>query len=327
MAEYKNVLVHCEAADGKLTSMATELLGVGSRLARELDEQLCALLTGTGIAPKEAIAFGADKVYVLDEKPPDEATTDYFLTAFDGVIEQLMPRVMLFGQTPAGRDIAPRIAFRRNTAAVLDCVSLEIDKESKRLLQTKPVSGGNALAVFSDPQIATVRPKAMAPLAKDDQRKGEVHTIHVDINAAGTGTMLLERAVVPSEGIKLEEARVIVSGGRGIGDAEGFKQLEELARLLHGAVGASRPPCDNGWVPNSYLIGLTGKVVSPDVYIAVAISGASQHLSGCSGSKTIVAFNKDSEANIFRMAQFGIVGDWKRIIPAFASRVKALKNE
>ena len=133
--------------------------------------------------------------------------------------------------------------------------------------------------------------------------------------------------MVPSEGIKLEEARVIVSGGRGIGDAEGFKQLEELARLLHGAVGASRPPCDNGWVPNSYLIGLTGKVVSPDVYIAVAISGASQHLSGCSGSKTIVAFNKDSEANIFRMAQFGIVGDWKRIIPAFASRVKALKNE
>jgi electron transfer flavoprotein alpha subunit len=327
MAEYKNVLVHCEATDGKLTSIATELLGAGSRLALDLGEQLYAVLTSDGHAAQEAIAFGADKVYVLDGLLSNEHTADSYLAVLDRVIERLMPRVILFGQTPSGRDLAPRIAFRWNTAAVLDCVSLEIDKESKRLLQTKPVSGGNALAVFScdyDPQVVTVRPKAMAPLAKDNDRTGEVHTVAADIDAASTGARLLERVVVPREGIKLEEARVIVSGGRGIGDAEGFKQLGELAGLLRGAVGASRPPCDSGWVPDSYLIGLTGKVVSPDLYIAVGISGASQHLSGCSGSKTIVAINKDAEANIFRVAQFGIVGDWKKSVPAFAARVKEL---
>jgi len=148
--------------------------------------------------------------------------------------------------------------------------------------------------------------------------------VAADIDPAAIKVKLLEKKVEAAAGIKLEEAHVIVTGGRGIGSAEGFKQLEDLANLLKGAVGASRPPCDNGWVPDSSQIGLTGKIVSPDLYIAVALSGSSQHLSGCSGAKTIVAINKDPEANIFRVAQFGVVGDWKKVLPAFTEKVKEL---
>jgi electron transfer flavoprotein alpha subunit len=191
---------------------------------------------------------------------------------------------------------------------------------------TKPVYGGNAQSVQVcdvDPQIATVRSKAMTPLARDESRKGEIITMSAGIDPASVRTRLLERKI-ESTGIKLEDAHVIVTGGRGIGGPDGFKQLEELARILKGAVGASRPACDNKWVPDSLQVGLTGKIVSPDLYIAVAVSGSSQHLSGCSGSKVIVAINKDAEANIFKVAHFGIVADWKKALPAFTNKVKEL---
>jgi electron transfer flavoprotein alpha subunit len=329
VAEYKDVLVHCEAAEGKLTSMATELLGAGSRLAHDLGEKLCAVLTGSNISglAQEAIAFGADKVYVVDDPLLKDYLTDAYLLVMDKLVKQVMPQILLLGQTPLGRDLAPRLAFRLNTAASLDCVALAIDPASKRLLQTKPVYGGNAQAIFiceSYPQIATVRSKAMSPLRKDTARKGEVITIAAGIDPSAIRAKLLERKVEAAAGIKLEEAHVIVTGGRGIGSVEGFKQLEELAKLLKGAVGASRPPCDNHWVPDSLQIGLTGKIVSPDLYIAVAVSGSSQHLSGCSGSKTIIAINKDPEANIFRVAHYGVVGDWKKAIPAFTAKVRQL---
>lgn len=329
MAEYKDVLVHCETAEGKLTSIAIELLGAGSRLAHDLGEKLGAVLTGsniTGLA-QEAIAFGADKVYVVDDPLLKDYLTDAYFSVMEKVVKQAMPQILLFGQTSLGRDLAPRLAFRLKTAASLDCVALAIDPSSKRLLQTKPVYGGNAQAIFmceSYPQIATVRSKAISPLGKDTSRKGEIITIIAGIDPSAVRTKLLEKKIEPAAGIKLEEAHVIVSGGRGIGSAEGFKQLEELARLLKGAVGASRPPCDNGWVPDNLQIGLTGKIVSPDLYIAVALSGSSQHLSGCSGAKTIVAINKDPEANIFRMAHYGVVGDWKKAIPAFIAKVRQL---
>jgi electron transfer flavoprotein alpha subunit len=196
------------------------------------------------------------------------------------------------------------------------------------MLQTKPVFGGNALSVQycqTDPQIATLRVKALTPSEKDTNRQGEVINMPANTDATKSiRTKILDRKVETAPGIKLEDAKVIIAGGRGIGSAEGFKQLEELAKILKGAVGASRPPCDNKWVPDNLQIGLTGKIVSPDLYIAVALSGASQHVSGCSGSKVVVAINKDPEANIFKVAHYGIVADWNKALPAFTAKVKQL---
>ena len=195
------------------------------------------------------------------------------------------------------------------------------------MLQTKPVYGGNAQVIQvceANPQIATVRSKAMTPAEKDANRKGEVIKVAAGIDPASVRTKILERKIEAAAGIKLEDAQVIVTGGRGIGGPDGFKQLGELAGILKGALGASRPPCDNKWVPDTLQVGLTGKIVSPDVYIAVAVSGSSQHLSGCSGSKVIVAINKDPEANIFKVAHYGIVADWKKALPAFTAKGKEL---
>jgi len=243
------------------------------------------------------------------------------------LVKQVMPQILILGQTSTGRDLAPRLAFRLETAASMDCIELAIDPDSKLMLQTKPVYGGNAQAIFtceSYPQMATVRVKAMTPLERDASREGEVVTIKAELDPSAIRTKVLEKVPEEVEGIKLEDAEVVVSGGRGIGSAEGFKQLEELAKILRGAVGATRPPCDNGWVSDLLQVGLTGKIVAPELYIGVALSGSSQHMSGCSGSKNIVAINKDAEANIFKIAQFGVVGDWRKVLPAFTSKVKEL---
>ena len=329
MAEYKGVMIFGEATEGKLASIATELLGCGRKLADDLGQELSAVLVGSGISnlAQEAIAFGADKAYVVDDPLLKDYQTDSYVSVMEKVVGQVMPQVLLLGQTSIGRDLAPRLAFRLNTAASMGCLELAIDPESKLLLQTKPVYGGNAQAVFvceSFPQIATVRAKAMAPLERDESRKGEVITIDAGLDPSAIRTKVLEKVAEKVEGIRLEDAEVIVSGGRGIGSVEGFQQLEELARMLKGAVGATRPPCDNEWVPAGAQIGLTGKIVAPDLYIAVALSGSSQHMSGCSGSKTIVAINKDPEANIFREARFGVVGDWKKALPTFTEKLKEL---
>jgi len=329
MAEYKGVMVFCEATEGKLAAIATELLGCGRKLADDLGQELSAVLVGSGISglAQEAIAFGADKAYVVDDTLLQDYQTDSYVSVMEKVVKQAIPQILLLGQTSIGRDLAPRLAFRLNTAASMGCLELAIDPESKLLLQTKPVYGGNAQAVFvceSYPQIATVRAKAMAPLERDESRKGEVITIDAGLDPSAIRAKVLEKVAEKVEGIRLEDAEVVVSGGRGIGSAEGFEQLEELARMLKGAVGATRPPCDNEWVPAGAQIGLTGKIIAPELYIAVALSGSSQHMSGCSGSKTIVAINKDPEANIFREARFGVVGDWKKALPALTDKIKEL---
>lgn len=329
MSDYKGVMVHCEVAEGKLASIATELLGCGRKLADELGEELSAALVGSGVSglAQEAIAFGADKAYTVDDALLKDYETDSYVSVMEKVAKQAMPQIILMGQTNTGRDLAPRLAFRLETAVTLDCVELAIDPDSKLLQMTKPVYGGNARAIYTSesmPQMATVRAKAMEPLAKDDSRKGEVVNVDAGLDASAIKAKVLETVVEEVAGIKLEDAPVIITGGRGIGGPEGFKDLEELAKLLKGAVGASRPPCDNGWVPDTMQIGLTGKIVSPDLYIAVALSGSSQHLAGCSGSKSIVAVNRDPEANIFKEASYGVVGDWKKIIPALTEKVKEL---
>lgn len=332
MAEYKGVMAYGEVAEGKLASIAAEELGAGRKLADELGQELYAVLLGSGVSgsAQEAIALGADKVYVVDDPLLEDYQTDTHVNVMEKVIKQVMPQVLIMGQTPIGRDLAPRLAFRLETTATLDCIELAIDPESKRLLQTKPVYGGNAQIVVtgeSYPQIVTVRTKAMSPLEPDNSRQGEIINIDAGIDPSAIRTRVLEKVAEEIEGIKLEDAEVVVAGGRGIGGSEGFGQLEELARALKGAVGASRPPCDNGWVPETHQIGLTGKIVAPELYIAVALSGSSQHMSGCSGCKNIVAINKDPEANIFREARFGVVGDWKKVLPAFTEKVKELLAE
>src|SRR5208283_531462 len=332
MADNKGVMILIETTDGKLTNMAQELLGAGRKLANDLTEELSALVVGAGVAnvANEVIAFGADKVYVVDSPLLKDYRTDAYVSVVEKVVKQINPRIILMGQTTIGRDLAPRAACRLATGAILDCIALEIDAATKQLLMTKPVYGGNARAVYTMetmPQVATVRPKAMTALAPDSSRKGDVFTIDAGLDPAAIRTNVLQKVVAEVEGIKLEDAAIVVAGGRGIGGPEGFKQLEELAKVLKGAVGATRPPCDAGWVPDTIQIGLTGKIVSPYVYFAVAISGASQHMAGCSGSKNIIAINRDAEAAIFKEARFGVVGDWKKIIPAFEAKVKELQSK
>ncbi len=329
MAEYKGVMVYGEILDGKLSSITTELLGCGRQLADQLKEELFCVLAGDklGEAAKSAIIYGADKVYTVEDALLKEYQTDSYVAVMEKVVKDVLPRILLLGQTSVGRDLAPRLAFRLGVGLSMDCIELGIDPETKLLRQTRPVYGGNARATFileAMPQMATVRQKAMSPLAPDESRKGEIIPVKVELDPAKIRTKVLDTVKEEVVGIKLEDAQVVVAGGRGVGGPEGFKQLEELAKVLKGAVGASRPPCDNKWVPDTLQIGLTGKIVTPELYIAVAISGASQHIAGCSGAKNIVAINKDPEANIFKEARFGVVGDWKQVLPAFTEKIKEL---
>jgi len=332
MAEYQGVMIFCDVTEGRLAAITTEILGGGRKLADDLGQELSAILVGSGVSSlaQEVIAFGADKVYVIDDPLLQDYQTDSYVSVMEKAAKQVMPEILIMGQTAIGRDLAPRLAFRLGTAASLDCQELAIDPDSKRLLQTKPVYGGNAQAIFTfdtNPQIVTVRSKAMAPLEQDDSRQGEVITIDAGLDLSAIRTSVVEKVKEEVEGVKLEDAAVVVSGGRGIGGAEGFKQLEDLARLFKGAVGASRPPCDNAWVPTTFQVGLTGKIIAPDVYIAIALSGSSQHMSGCSGSKSIIAINKDPEANIVKQARYAVIGDWKKVLPSFTNKAKELLAE
>ena len=331
MADNKGVLVVGDITEGKLAAITAEMLGAGKKLATKLGEPLCAALLGSGVKglAAEAIAFGADKVFVVDDANLKDYQSDAYVTAAENVIKQANPRIVLFGQSTMGRDLAPRLAFRFNTAISMDCVDLDIDA-NKLLVQTRPVYGGNARAIFTAealPQMATVRAKAMTALPRDAAKKGEVVDVASGIDASKIKTKFVKKVKEEVAGVKLEDAPAVIAGGRGIGGPDGFKQLDELAKLFKGAVGATRPAVDNGWVPASMQVGLTGKIVAPELYIAIALSGSSQHMAGCSGSKTIVAINKDPESNIFREARFGIVGDWKQALPAFTAKVKELLKE
>ncbi len=329
MSDAKGVMIVGEIVDGKLNSITTEILGCGRKLADDLKEEVLCVLMGSGLGdtPQKAISYGADKVYAIDDALFKDYQTDSYAEAIGQIAAEAPPRIILLGQTSIGRDLGPRLAFKFNSSLSADCLELNINPDSKLLEQTKPVYGGNARAVYvseSLPNVVTIRQKAMSPLGPDDSRKGEIIQFKVDLDPSKIRAKLIETVKEEVAGIKLEDAQIIVSGGRGIGGPDGFKQLEELAKVLKAAVGSSRPPCDNGWVPDTMQVGLTGKVVTPEIYIAVAISGASQHLAGCSGAKSIIAINKDPEANIFQAARFGVVGDWKQVIPALTEKVKEL---
>ena len=333
MTEYKGVLICGETTNGKLSAITVELLGIGGKLAAELGEELSAVFLGNDLSDvaKEAIPFGAEKVYVVDDSLLTDYHADSYVAVMERLCQELSPNILLLGQTTMGRDLAPRLAFKLGTGLTLDCIELAIDPQTKLMLQTKPVYGGSALAAYTceqtKPQMATIRTKAMPPAERDDSRKGEVIPFPSGLELGAIRTKLLDKVKEVVVGVKLEDAKVVVCGGRGIGGPDGFEQLEELAKLFGGAVGATRPACDGSWVPAHLQVGLTGKIVTPELYIGIALSGSSQHVAGMSGSKNIIAINKDPEANIFKVAQYGVVGDYKKVLPSFVDKCKELLSE
>jgi len=319
------VLVFGEATeDGRLASIVSELLGAGTRLGGPV---VCALL-GSGVEPlaREGVAYGANKVIVVDDPLLAEYQGDAYAPVAERICKEVDPAVVLLGQTMMGRDLAPRLAQRLGTAVAMDCVGLEM--QGDKLVAERPCYGGSARARYtfnSLPQIATVRAKAQEPLGRDDSRQGEIVKQPANVSPEMVRTRIVSRRKEKAEGVRLEDARVVVGGGRGLGGPEGFKPLEGLAEILGGAVGTTRAAVDLGWYPLAAQIGLTGKVVTPELYIAVGISGASQHMAGVSQVKNIVAINRDPEADIFKSSRFGVVGDWKEILPPFIEKVRELK--
>jgi electron transfer flavoprotein alpha subunit len=329
MAEAKGVLVLGDVANSGLSLTSQELLAAGRKVANDLGEELgIGLLGGSLEGPsQEAISYGADKVYAVTNPSLGQYQADLFLAALEALCREVNPSIILMGRTNQGRELAPRLAFRLGVGLVQDCLEVSIDPSTRKLLANRPVYGGNAIAVVScnyTPQVAAIRPKAYEPLDPEPSRQGEVVSFPVDLDASLARSKVMDIVKEEAKGIKLEEARIVVSGGRGLGGPEPFQDLEELARLLGAAVGASRAAVDSGWVPATYQVGLTGKTITPDLYITVAISGASQHMAGCSGAKVIVAINKDAEANIFKEARYGVVGDWQKVLPALTESVREL---
>jgi electron transfer flavoprotein alpha subunit len=324
----RETLVCCEVADEKITTTTRELLSLGRKLSDGLHQPLNALVIGKDLekVAQEAISFGADKVYSVDNTSFSSFHPDYYTAIMAKVCQQIVPSVILFGQTDIGRDVAPRLAAKLGIPVTLDCIDLNIDPGTNHILQTKPVYGGNAIAIWAtesgQPQIVTMRPKAVMVDEPDRSRKGEIIAFTTPIDDSMTKIRHLETVKEEVKGIRLEEAKVIIAGGGGIGGRDGFKLLEELAKILGGTIGVSRVPCDEGWMSIKLEIGQTGHIVSPDLYIAVGISGAMQHMAGCSGSKLIIAINKDPEAHIFKEADFGVVGDYRDVLPALISKLK-----
>ena len=328
MEDYSGVMVYGETAGQKLAGTTCELLECGRKLAADLGQSLSCVLSGQ-IAPsvvEDAAARGATTVYTAAPADISALDTEFHLAAAMAAVGEAKPAILLIGHTATGRELGPRLAFRLGTAVATDCIDLKIDADSHRLVMTKPVYGGNALVDFvagTAPQVATVRPKAMSAAQPVSGKQATAVPLSVQMPAGKV--VVKDRIIEEVVGVKLEDATVVVSGGRGVaGPAPFTTVLKDLAEVLHGAVGASRPACDNGWAPEAMHIGLTGKIVAPEIYVAVAISGASQHMAGCSSSKTIVAINKDAEANIFREATYGVVGRYEDVLPAFTAKLREL---
>ena len=325
------VLVIGELNDDALQSITGELLAAGRRIADVTGENVgVALLNGGDAAGQETISLGADNAYLVQDEVLAEMQLDAQVAALEKVCSEVQPSVVLIGRTLAGRDVGPRLAFRLGVGLAQDCLQVEADANSGRVVAVRPVYGGNALAkvTFPDvnPQMVVMRAKAYEPLDADDSRAGEVSIINPGLDSSVVKARLVETVSQAAEGVRLEDANIVVGGGRGLGGPEPFDQLEDLASLLGGAVGASRAVCDAGWLDHSYQVGLTGKTITPDLYITVGISGASQHMAGCSASKNIIAINRDADANIFKSASFGVVGDWKNVLPSFIETVRELVN-
>lgn len=327
--EYKGVWVFAEQREGKLLNVSIELIGEGRKIADELDTELTAILLGKDVddLSKQLIKYGADNVLYGESELLQIYTTDGYTKVICDLIKERKPEIMLIGATNIGRDLGPRISARIHTGLTADCTRLEVDKENRRLLQTRPAFGGNLMATIicpnHRPQMSTVRPGVMEKAKYDESRLGNIEKFVPNLREEDIKAKVLEVVKEAKAQIKLEEANIIVSGGRGLGNPEGFKLIEELAEKLGAVVGASRATVDAGWIDQSHQVGQTGKTVRPTLYIACGISGAIQHLAGMQESEVIVAINKDKNAPIFKIADYGVVGDVYEVLPEL---IEALDN-
>ena len=325
-----NILLFGEVSDKEISSITYELISAANKLKFNEDDKIVVAFLSEVIPEsyENLFSYGAQTVCLVKNELLSRSNTDAFIIASKEVFDKFNPEIVLFAKTDLGRDVAPRLAFKLGVPVAQDCIDLGIDQDTKKVMVTRPVYGGSAIAtlVFEDveTQIVIVRPKVFEPITPTENSKGEVIELNIELDEKLIKTKFIEEVVKESEGIPLESAKVVVAGGRGLGDAKNFDLLRELAEILGGAVGASRAVCDAGWLDHEYQVGLTGKTITPDLYITVGISGASQHMAGCSSSKNIVAINKDPNANIFNSANYGVVGDWNAILPAFLEAVREL---
>ena len=329
--ESKNLWVVVETEEGAAKNVGYELLNVGRTLADKLGQQLVALVMGKevqGVA-QTCIAYGADQVLLVEGDEYATYNTDAATYAVVTLIEKYHPSIVLYGATNNGRDLAPRVACRLETGLTADCTELDIDEETGLLVSTRPTFGGNLMATIlcpdHRPQMSTVRPGVFKKGIPDEGRTGEIAAEDVHIDPAQIRVSLVERVKEVAEAVNLEEAEIIVSGGRGLKEEKGFELIRELAGVLGATVGASRAAVDAGWISHVHQVGQTGKTVAPKLYIAVGISGAIQHLAGMSGSDTVVAINKDPDAPIFDVADYAVVGDLYEVVPALIEAIRAKK--
>lgn len=324
---YKGVWVFAEQRDGKLKSVAYELVSEGRKLADKLGTELGAVCLGHNIKDVEQlIHYGADKVYLADDPALADHNEDFYTGSLLDLIKKHKPEIFIAGATAMGRSFIPRVAALLYTGLTADCTGLDIDPETKLLLQTRPTFGGNVMATImcqaKRPQMSTVRPHTFKRGAHHKERKGQIIKVDFKKEAVTAKTKLVKFIEDLSEKVKLDEAEIIVSGGRGLGKPENFKLIKELADVLGAAVGSSRPPVDEGWISYSHQVGQTGKTVCPKLYIACGISGSVQHLAGMGTSECIIAINEDPNAPIFQVATYGIVGDLFKVVPLLTEKLK-----
>ncbi len=336
LSQYDGVWVFAEQESGELKPTGPQLLGKGRELAEELGEELCAVLIGNDIkdVTEELGAYGAEKVYVVDDEIFENYSTEAYTTAITSLISEYKPSILLYGATHLGRDLAPSVAGRMGLGLTADCTDLSIEEVEGRkvLLQTRPAFGGNVMADIvcpnSRPQMATVRPHVMSPIEPDEDRKFEVIEEEVKVKKDAISTEVIEVLKPERKGeMSIEEADVVVCGGRGVGTSEeDFELLRELADVLDGTVGCSRPIVEEDIMPKSRQVGQSGKTISPKLYIVCGVSGAIQHKVGIKDSDYIIAVNKDPEAAIFDVADFGIVGDLEEVVPLMIEKLEKSKE-
>jgi electron transfer flavoprotein alpha subunit len=320
--------VFAETVNGSLARVVPELLGEGRKLADQTGQRLCAVLVGDclGILTDDLIAYGADRVFMAEHSDLAAFRDEPYAAVLAAAVGQYRPSILLLGATSIGRSLAPRLAARLRTGLTADCTGLEIDRNSGDLLQTRPAFGGNIMATIichdHRPQMATVRPGVLKHAKRDDGRQGEVVRLDSGSGLLAARTVVVGFTAGEGETVNLEEASVIVAGGRGLGCAENFTLVKELASLLGGVVGASRAVVEDGWIPYPHQVGQTGKTVAPRLYVACGISGAIQHLIGMQGAEIIVAINNNPNAPIFKVATYGLVGDVVQILKELIGQLR-----
>ncbi|MBI4267491.1 MAG: electron transfer flavoprotein subunit alpha [Chloroflexi bacterium] len=324
---YQGIWVFAEQRHGKLKNVSYELLTKGRELADRLGTELCAVCFGHNVeGVEQLIAHGADKVYLTDDPALANHQEDYYARELVRLIQEHKPEIIIAGATALGRSFFPRVAATLKTGLTADCTDLAIDPEKRLLLQTRPTFGGNVMATIicqtRRPQMSTVRPRVFKRNTPEAARTGQIIKVDFNKECATSRTRLLNFVEDLTNKVNIEDADIIVSGGRGLGKSENFQLLGELAKVLGAAVGSSRPPVDDGWIPYPHQVGQTGKTVCPKLYIACGISGAVQHLAGMQTSDTIVAINNDPGAPIFEVATYGIVGDLFQVVPMLIQKLK-----